>query len=279
MMAKKQKFDFKAACEAMLRRLGATTGTHHDLAIPTVAGLLQCTPYADWLACAFDDVQAARAKVGHGTLNQFSGKWNWMYDKPGPHDLAHLYTQLASVLSPGAEAAKLLDEYTHATRGLHCDGEINTRLSYMYRDADNYKVGRTVVFAGRYRLSEDLVPLVMALDHWEGESSFIPGQIGLSDLQDSFQGCESRWDPERDHPWHTVTGIVPVAAQEFPATDCRSIFEFTQDVIRVVTGDGWNEAYLPPSYPAMKERQDRYAEEQLAQEAASHDPMRERQAG
>lgn len=279
MMVKRQKFDFKAACEAMLRRLGATAGTYHDLVIPTVVGPLQCTPYADWLACAFDDVQAARARVGHGTLNPFSGKWNWMYDKPGPQDLVHLYEQVSRVVVPQGEVGAMLNRYAKELQALDSRCDINTRLTYMYRDADNYKVGAEVVFEGRYRLAEDLAPMLLALDSSVGTPSFVPGQVGLKDLQDRFQGCESRWDPERDHPWHEVTGLEPVLAAQAAPTDERSIFQFGRDVIRVCVAEGWSDAYLPPSYPAMKARQDRYDKEQQAQEAVSADPARERQAG
>ena len=261
MATKKLKFEFKTACEAMLHRLGAVPGTHRDLMIPTVAGPLQCTAYPDWLACVFDDVNAARARVGAGTLNPFSGKLNWMYDKPGPQDLVHLYEQVARVVVPDGEVAEMLQEYTDTLLQLNGKGDVNTRLTYMYRDADNYKVGKEVVFKGIFRLGEDLAPMLLALDRSEGSTSLIPGQVGLDDLQDSFTGCASRWDPERDHPWHEVTSVAPVLAAELPATDGRSIFEFSRDVIRAAVGDGWNEAYLPPFHAVMMARQSRHERE------------------
>ncbi len=255
------RFDFQTACEAMLRRLGATEGRWRELSLPTVAGPLECSVYEDWLACAFDDVKAARAKVGHGSLNPFSGKWNWMYDKPGPDELLHLYDQIARVVVPSGEVAELVRAYAGDLQRLDSRADINTRLSYMYRDADNYKVGGEAVFQGRFRLGEDLLPLLMSLARSEGAPSLIPGQVGLPDLQDSFQGCESRWDPERDHPWHEVTGIEPVLAESTPPTQDRSVFEFSRDVIRVGLGGGWDESYRPPFYELMQARQSRHERE------------------
>jgi hypothetical protein len=250
------RFDFKASCEAMLRHMGAAKGSHYDWVIPTVAGPLQCTAYFDWLACAFDDVGAARAKVGHGSLNPFSGKWNWMYDKPGPQELHHLYAQLAQVITPSDEVAAMMREYARALGVIDSRAAINTRLRYLYRDAENHKVGAEVVFQGCYRASEDLAPLLMAMDQSEGTPSFIPGQVGLADLQDSFQGCESRWDPESDHPWHEVTHIEPVLDTRAGPTDARSIVEFSRDLAAVALGVGWDDAYLPSNYAVMKARQD-----------------------
>jgi hypothetical protein len=74
---------------AALRKLGALYVPEYygndDLVIKTVAGLLTFHPYGTWVACRFEDVQAARDHfhVGeHETgnrhhLNPYSGKWNW----------------------------------------------------------------------------------------------------------------------------------------------------------------------------------------------------------
>lgn len=69
----------------------------------------------------------------------------------------------------------------------------NTVLQYMYRDGANWKqLGRTV-FSGRIT-REDVVAIVDALHDGEW---FIPGQIGLEDLQEG-------WDPQYDHPFHSI---------------------------------------------------------------------------
>lgn len=66
----------------------------------------------------------------------------------------------------------------------------NTRLAYLYRDADNFKVRHEVVFAGQ--MSEDeKMRIIASLD--DGEY-FIPGPLGLND--ERF-GSET----EADHPF------------------------------------------------------------------------------
>lgn len=44
----------------------------------TVCGRLFIVVYEDWVATRFDDVRKAVDTIRHGTLNRFSGKWNWM---------------------------------------------------------------------------------------------------------------------------------------------------------------------------------------------------------
>ena len=67
---------------------------------------------------------------------------------------------------------------------------INTRLAYLYRDADNYKVHHEVVFAGKMS-EEEKMRIIASLD--DGEY-FIPGPLGLND--ERF-GSET----EADHPF------------------------------------------------------------------------------
>lgn len=66
----------------------------------------------------------------------------------------------------------------------------NTRLAYLYRDADNYKVRHEVVFAGQ--MSEDEKMRIIA--SLEDGEYFFPGPLGLND--ERF-GSET----EADHPF------------------------------------------------------------------------------
>lgn len=66
----------------------------------------------------------------------------------------------------------------------------NTRLAYLYRDADNYKVRHEVVFAGQ--MSEDEKMRIIA--SLEAGEHFFPGPLGLND--ERF-GSET----EADHPF------------------------------------------------------------------------------
>lgn len=95
----KKRFDFPQACAAMLQSLGAQPAEYsYPWQLQSVAGVLRLHPYDNWLACRFEDVAAAKALVGHGQLNPYSGKWNWHFDQPNAEDVAFLRTQLERIL-------------------------------------------------------------------------------------------------------------------------------------------------------------------------------------
>lgn len=45
--------------------------------IETCIGTLVVTPYDNWIACHFKDVEKAKQHISDDRLNKFSGKWNW----------------------------------------------------------------------------------------------------------------------------------------------------------------------------------------------------------
>jgi len=83
-----------------------------------------------------------------------------------------------------------LEEHPHA----------NTRIRYLYRDASNYKQSDSVIFSGAIT-AEECETLIAHFDEYGG---FIPGQVGMPDLQDRMTGG---WDEDLDHPFHEITGI------------------------------------------------------------------------
>ena len=70
---------------------------------------------------------------------------------------------------------------------------MNTKFTYQYRDACNYKKWAEVIVHGEMTLA-DIQPFL-----YEGEF-FIPSMVGLEDLQDG------PWTVD-DHPWHEVVGV------------------------------------------------------------------------
>lgn len=82
-------------------------------------------------------------------------------------------------------------------------GGANTEVSYMYRDADNYKVSRRVVLGGTITVAKAM-EIVRALD--EGQY-FVPSEIGLEDIQGGFL-AGADWNEQVDHPFHELTGIA-----------------------------------------------------------------------
>lgn len=97
-MAKK-KFDFAAELRTMLVRIGAQPSPeHYELMLETRAGVLYLAPYDNWLAARFDDPERAKSVALNGSLNRFSGKWNWHCMNPTMEDVSRLEAQIRYVL-------------------------------------------------------------------------------------------------------------------------------------------------------------------------------------
>jgi hypothetical protein len=254
MPKKKNPHVFSDMCRQMLLALGAQPGQSYELRLETLAGPMECTPYDEWLACRFDDPARARAIASGASLNPHSGKWNWHYTKPGLPEALDLFSRIAAVVRM-PEPLEALDFEPQPT-GASMLTTGNTRLDYMYRDGSNNKCDASVVFSGAgYYERQHLSALVHACDLSNGNVAFIPGMVGLGDLQDSFKGGASHWDPEGDHPWHEITGITataekPTTTVEWPA--------FVEKVLTTRLTSGWNEDYKPPFYAEMASRYERY---------------------
>lgn len=77
---------------------------------------------------------------------------------------------------------------------------MNTKISYQYRDADNYKQHEEVILHGQ--LTEAEKERILAKRD-EGEY-FIPSQVGLPDLQERMI---NPFNPETDHVWHELEAV------------------------------------------------------------------------
>ncbi|WP_264772600.1 hypothetical protein [Defluviimonas salinarum] len=177
----------------------------------------------------------------------------------------------------------------------------NTGIEYLYCDGDNYKVRRRVVFAGAITLEgHDRIAMAAIGGDADDRLEFIPGQVGLPDLQKSFYVREievidailasdeaapvvnridtaerqryadlragmaatrPRWDPDKDHPVHLIDDIG--LTEEVP-TDPRDIATF----IREMEAVSWDLGYLPPFHAEMEANH----EEWLAAQAESDEP-------
>lgn len=162
----------------------------------------------------------------------------------------------------------------------------NTAFFYLYRDGDNYKVAGKAVFSGPCSLDlRDRISRAAAEGGEDDYGSFIPGQVGLKDLQDQFYKAEIRvinamisaaetkgepvrlaldqadiasWkalrtDMEKTRPqWnpekdHPFHEITDICLTEDPPTDPRSIEEFAAVMEKTV----WDPDYLPPFHAEM----------------------------
>lgn len=248
MAKKKNREEFQRLCGEMLLALGAVPGTYRSHRLETVAGGLECTPYENWLACCFDDPKRASNFASGTSLNPHSGKWNWHFDEPGLKEAVGLFARIASLV-PVSEGHGVAFEPAPEGQAV---ASLNTELTYQYRDGSNYKTAETVVFrgVGAYSL-QHLSGLIHACDRSNGRASFIPGMVGLPDLQDSFDGCESHWDPEDDGPWHEIQSVA--LTTRAPTLEV-TWSEFVDRVCSLRLLSGWDEGYKPAFYPIMEER-------------------------
>jgi hypothetical protein len=123
----------------------------------------------------------------------------------------------------------------------------NTDFTYQYRDASDQKITMTIVMEGSLTREE----LKRLKSSFKAGVLFVPGQVGLMDLQNSFRGRKREWDPDYDYPYHTIDGIftrskAPPTQGAPKAADLLARFEAVE----------WDDNYKPPFYEEMKARYD-----------------------
>ena len=96
---------------------------------------------------------------------------------------------------------------------------MNTRVEYLYRDADNYKQFASVVLSGEIT-PEERARIATALDNGE---YFIPSQVGLEDLQTRMPFFPN---PDSDHVWHELDANLGITLVDYPPTGDAGIHEF-----------------------------------------------------
>lgn len=100
---------------------------------------------------------------------------------------------------------------------------MNTELSYLYRDACNYKTFSEVIIAGTMGVTE-IQPFLM-----DG-LLFIPSEIGLPNLQPEDL-------TEDDHVWHEVESLRPTQDAPTIAMDAAALIA----ACKTANQAGWNE--------------------------------------
>ena len=101
---------------------------------------------------------------------------------------------------------------------------MNTEISYLYRDANNYKNSNTVVVKGEVQFS-DIQPYLKNGD------SFIPGQVDLEDL--------NGYDVKEDHPYHELRQDDLELTEAKPTTSLTAAQLITK--FKQAYEEGWNE--------------------------------------
>lgn len=121
-------------------------------------------------------------------------------------------------------------------------------IDYLYRDADNYKTYLRVAIPGD--MDDDKIVFMKEL--LTRGNGFIPGQVGLPDLQMNFNAGVTFWDDERDHPFHELQGIKRSdhAPPDVMLLNSLTSEDFLDQVASVIE---WDEEYRPDFHSAMAE--------------------------
>lgn len=107
---------------------------------------------------------------------------------------------------------------------------MNTKIKYMYRDADNYKDFTTVVVSGK--ITKEQIERIMA--KLEDGENFIPEQLGLP----ANRLNDYAYDPEVDHPY------CELGDGNFEDTDSEPTIDMTVDelVAKFEAVEKWDES-------------------------------------
>ena len=140
---------------------------------------------------------------------------------------------------------------------------MNTRISYRYADKTNCKQFTAIVVDGTITW-EQIAPYLAT------QQSFIPGQIGLEDLQYRFAL------PGADHPWHQIASedikpteakpTIALSAEELAGRLAHTIWDASHRIVPAKAAT--EESTTPTQTPAETRHsiQHRYAQDKQPSE-------------
>lgn len=108
---------------------------------------------------------------------------------------------------------------------------MNTKINYLYRDADNYKVRNECIIRGEMT-EEQEKRIIGSLDE---ETYFVPACVGMP--EEKF-GSET----EADHPWFEWCGTEPTKRKPTLDIDAEEL-----TVRFEKSGNGWQEVRTAPN--------------------------------
>ena len=98
----------------------------------------------------------------------------------------------------------------------------NTKISYLYRDGDNYKKHNEAIVSGPY--TKDQIDAILASR--EDGDYFLPTQVGLP--EERFD----KWDAQSDHPWFELDEYSFEPTEEEPTVEL-TMEELTENFKRM----------------------------------------------
>lgn len=104
----------------------------------------------------------------------------------------------------------------------------NTKFSYLYRDASNYKAFRELVLEGKLTRKD-------IQDVLEDGANFIPEQVGLPELQAELGQYGAEFPSEDDHVWHEIDSIAETDEEPNFELTAKQVKQLFLDVKKV----GW----------------------------------------
>lgn len=108
---------------------------------------------------------------------------------------------------------------------------MNTKINYLYRDADNYKVRNECVIRGEMTAEQEK----RIIDSLDEETYFVPTCVGMP--EEKF-GSET----EADHPWFEWCGTEPTERKPTLDIDAEELTTRFEKV-----GNGWQEVRTAPN--------------------------------
>ena len=120
----------------------------------------------------------------------------------------------------------------------HTPSTTNTRITYLYRDADNYKFPQEFVVRGK-ATDEDKRFLNDFIGSPDDGGNFIPEQVGLPLNRGGYEISEA------DHCWGELDAIDGITLTEQAPTE-EITWEEVMDRFRAAKDEGWKDTIYAP---------------------------------
>ena len=272
-MTSNKKTPFQVAIERIVDRLGCVPDPSYGRRLETIAGPLHISPYDTWVATRFEDVARAKSLISQGTLNPYSGKWNWHFspsELKDPQACARVIFHALTGVLPDHERFEPMQSVNGEP--YDPDKPYSVVLTYGYEGRLGEKECKRVVFQPNWpNYLFGTRALIHAANLQKDGAFFVPGQVGLEDLQSKLPSN----DPQQDTPFHEIASVQ--FTQDEPPTEDVSFNEFLNRCVDVaLSKKGWNEKHRPSPVLAEQDAPEDFRECVIAEAAPVMDSQSNR---